>query len=59
MHLCKRFYGKSYSQKRHTLGGTGVTCVYFYLSRAHGILSRAHEILKTCAWATKSWAQNN
>jgi len=52
MHLCKRFYGKSYSQKRYTLGGTGVTCVYFYLSRAH-------EILKSGTQVTKSWAQNN
>ena len=26
-------------------GGTAVTCVCFYLSRAHDILSRAHELL--------------
>ena len=26
-------------------GGTEVTCVCFYLSRAHDILSRAHELI--------------
>jgi len=35
-------------------GGTEVTCVCFYLSCAHDILSRAHELLKSCARDTMS-----
>ena len=46
-------------------GGTEVTCVCFYLSRAHDILSRAqeilclaHEIIKSCTRDTKSCARD-
>jgi hypothetical protein len=56
-----------------TYGGTKVTCVCFYLSRAHeilcrghGLLSRGHEIVKswerdTMLWprVTKSWPRDN
>ena len=48
--------GKETRIVSHMYGGTEVTCVCFYLSRAHDILSRAqeilsraHEIIKSCA----------
>ena len=42
----------------YTYGGTEVTCVCFYLSRAHDILSRVHELLKSYARVTKSFARD-
>jgi hypothetical protein len=38
-----------------TYGGTKVTFVCFYLSRAHEILCRGHELLSRGHEITKSW----
>jgi hypothetical protein len=39
-------------------GGTKVTCVCFYLSRAHEILCRGHEITKAWPRDTMSWPRD-
>jgi hypothetical protein len=55
----------SFNSVRH-VRRTNVTCVCFYLSRAHDVLSRGqellsrgHELIKSWARDTMSWPQHN